>query len=423
MDYGSLRYHVPKPTSTIMKRLIWLLVAATGAAALFAYTLDLSESTKSTSEIKAMQKAMVKFRNSLSPELLEKGSASLKDQRLYLWHNTPIPVRGDDYQAEGIMYGDLSTEQLRSFKDVLMMFLSKKGYQKVDAITVLAEGFLKEVRPKIWDPQFYSIDMFGDPSKDDSWGFQLDGHHCIINFLVHGENVSMVPAFLGAEPVKESFQGKEFDIFGTERDLALELYHSLSSDERQAAVSTGSMEALTLGAGNPAGSPDPYRGDYDYSGFKKGLKHADMSKRSAEILEKLMLEHVNNLSSTFAKQWFRDISKNLSETYFVWIDQVDQPDNKSQFYYRIYNPYLWVEFNITNPIFKELDDWNHVHSITRIPNNSENGGDYGIFADLVNQNGIKMLYQHYASSDHHRLESMKLDYELDYPLLQEALKH
>ncbi len=33
--------------------------------------------------------------------------------------------------------------------------------------------------------------MFDDPAKSGSWGVQLDGHHCVVNYLVQGDNVFM----------------------------------------------------------------------------------------------------------------------------------------------------------------------------------------------------------------------------------------
>lgn len=189
----------------------------------------------------------------------------------------------------------------------------------------------------------------------------------------------MVPAFLGGEPAKATFKGKPFDIFKDERDLSLQFYKNLNEKERSAAESTFlGRRGLKVGPARRPTDLDPYRGNYDYSGFKKGLKYSDLSEKLRQDLQVLMKEFVHNLNSTFAEKWWQDISANMNETYFVWMDEVDNPDATTQFYYRIYNPYLWVEFNVQRP--------NHIHSITRIPNNpkTKNGGDYGIFAQLIN---------------------------------------
>ena len=41
----------------------------------------------------------------------------------------------------------------------------------------------------------------GIPSATEPWGWQLDGHHLVINFFVLGDQVVMTPAFWGGEPV------------------------------------------------------------------------------------------------------------------------------------------------------------------------------------------------------------------------------
>lgn len=374
-----------------------------------------AEEEHSTSpKIVELRESMIAFRKSLSDDLLGQGSACLNSQRFYLWHNTPANSRG---KRDGITYGDLNAEQLRKFKSLMQLFLSNDGYQKVNDITVLSEGWLNQIKPDVWNPDFYSIDMFGDPEESGSWGFQLDGHHCVVNFLVHGDNVSIVPAFLGGEPAKEVFNGQAFDIFKDERDLALTLYNVMNSDEKAIAVTKSSTRALKVGPAERPGKPDPYINDYDYSVFKKGLKFSEMTDTTKQNLIILMKEYVYNLNHAFADTWWDDINKVIDETYFVWIDNVDSPTATSQFYYRIYNPYLWVEFNtedVTGANKNNMENWNHIHSITRIPNNpaTQKGGDYGPFAQTVNGNNPKTLLEHYAQADHHHESELFFDYEL-----------
>ena len=109
---------------------------------------------------------------------------------------------------------------------------------------------------------------------------------------------------------------------------------------------------------------------------------------------------------------------NIDDTYFVWInDSGSSPTASSEFYYRIYNPYLWAEFNTegsTGANSGSIADYNHVHTITRIPNNptTDNGGDYGIFAMMINQDGPKTLFEHYALAEHHKDNQMHFDYDV-----------
>lgn len=371
-------------------------------------------SQSSNTEIETMRLAMVDFRSSLSATLLSEASVCLDDERFYLWHNTPA----NNGNRDGITYGDLNTSQLTAFKDILQLFLSADGYQKVYEITELSEGWLSNVMSSVWSPDYYSIDMFGNPETSGSWGFQLDGHHCVVNFLVHGDNISIVPAFLGGEPAANTYNGVDFDIFKDERDLALNLYNSFSSTELSSVSSTSTSHSLEVGPADMNGDVDPYRGNYDYSGFETGLKYSEMSTATQANLILVMKEYVYNLSTSFADVWWADIMENIDDTYFVWInDTGTSPTATSEFYYRIYNPYLWAEFNTegsTGANANSIADYNHVHTITRIPNNpsTDNGGDYGIFAQMINENGVKTLYEHYALANHHTKSIIKFDYNV-----------
>ena len=377
--------------------------------------IELTAKPSTNAQIIELKDKMISFRNSLNEDLLNQASNCLDSERFYLWHNTPANKRG---KRDGITYADLTEDQVNEFKSLMQLFLSADGYQKVNEITVLSEGWLNEIKSDIWNPNFYSIDMFGDPNKSGSWGFQLDGHHCVVNFLVHGDNVSIVPAFLGGEPAKQTYKDQSFDIFKDERDLALKLFNSLSSDEKKSAVKKSSDRSLKVGAAERPGKPDPYIKDYDYSQFKIGLQFSEMNEASQQNLIILMKEYVYNLNHTFADIWWADISKNLDDTFFVWIDNVEQPNSTSQFYYRVYNPYLWLEFNtenVTGANSNNIEKWNHIHTITRIPNNPEtkNGGDYGLFASVINQDGPTTLYEHYAYADHHKMSELIFDYEVE----------
>ena len=48
----------------------------------------------------------------------------------------------------------------------------------------------------------YHITVMGTPSATEPWGWQLDGHHAIVNYFVLGDQVVMTPLFSGSEPVR-----------------------------------------------------------------------------------------------------------------------------------------------------------------------------------------------------------------------------
>ncbi|MEM7331970.1 MAG: DUF3500 domain-containing protein [Chloroflexota bacterium] len=377
-------------------------------------TADLSTCTStgiaeqsSDPDVEALRQAMLNFRASLSEELLLQAQNCLDSERFAYWHNTPPALFGGRH---GIAYGDLNSEQLDLFKALLQQFLSSDGYQKLDEITFLVESVLNQEDPRTWSPDNYSIDMFGDPENSGSWGVQVDGHHAVLNFLVHGDAVSIVPAFWGAEPVIGSYNGIDFDVFAAEREAAFAMRNGLSDAELAAATPASAERVLQVGPPAENGVADPFVGNYDYSGFETGLKYSDMSVETKANLEALMQLFVYNLSNPFADVWWNDIAGEIDDTYFVWISPETQLTDSSLIYFRIYNPHLWVEYNVEGEI-SDASTGGHVHSITRVPSTS-GGGDYGIFAQAINENGPRTLLEHYAESDHHTLEHANFDYVL-----------
>ena len=350
--------------------------------------------------IVALATVMKSFRASLSSELLDAASYPLGHKESYSWTNTPPSMGGD---RGGIRFGRLSAEQLTLFYEVLDAFLSDDGYTKVSLITKDVETHLSTIRPGFWDPNHYHIALFGAPETDGSWGFQLDGHHLALNFLVHGAEVSIVPAFIGSEPA--TINGIE--VLADERGNAFALMNSLDENQKEKAIQTG-RRRLRVGPGRSA---DPFL-NYDYSDFVGvGLKASEMKEVQKANLRNLIKTYVYNLETEFADIWMADIDTGLDDTYFVWIGGTTTDD---PIYYRVFNPAVWIEFNNEGGVGGGrrrggsgtrggyLD---HIHSITRAPN----GKDYGIFA--LNH-GPKTLLEHYVLEDHHKMNDALFDYRI-----------
>ena len=346
--------------------------------------------------IVALAIPMKSFRASLRSELLDAASFPLGHKESYAWTNTPPSMGGD---RGGIRFGELSADQLTLFYEVLNRFLSDDGYTKVSLITKDVETHLSKIRPGFWDPNHYHIALFGNPETDGSWGFQLDGHHLALNFLVHGDEVSIVPAFIGSEPA--TINGIE--VLQDERGNAFALLNSLEANQREQAIQTG-RRRLQVGAGR---SEDRFL-NYDYSKFVGvGLKASEMNDPQKEHLRKLIKTYVYNLEAEFADVWMADIDTGLDDTYFVWIGGTTTDD---PIYYRVFNPAVWIEFNNEGGVGggRRGNNLDHIHTITRAPN----GNDYGIFA--LNH-GPKTLLEHYVLEDHHKTIIELFDYSLVSP--------
>lgn len=384
-----------------MLRKTLLILIVLSIACIVALTLNIVnsaevevEKTKKIAEIStkpsivALATTMKSFRESLSDKLLAAASYPLGHKESYSWSNLPASVGGD---RGGIDFGKLSVDQLTLFHKVLDAFLSDDGYTKVSLITKRSETPLSKIEPSFWNSRPYYIALFGNPETDGSWGFQLDGHHLALNFLVHGDEVSIVPAHLGTSPT--IINGKA--VLGPERDDAFSLLNSLDAKQKEKAIQKGSRRGLKVGPGR---TTDPYL-NYDFSHFEGvGLKASEMNDVQKENLRKLIKTYIYNLESEFADVWMKDIDAGIDDTYFVWIGGTTEDDS---IYYRVFNPAVWIEFNHEG---RSRDGKpNHIHTITRSPN----GNDYGIFA--LNH-GPKTLLEHYAMADHHKVSNEIFDY-------------
>ncbi len=384
-----------------MKRKIYLFIVIMSSAVIISLLLNVFDSAEVDAEkeleiaeisekpsIIALATTMNTFRDSLSEELLTAASYPLGHKEMYSWSNLPPSMNQD---RGGIKFNKLSVDQLSLFQNVLDAFLSDEGYTKVSLITTRAETDLLKSRHDFWSSRPYYIALFGNPETDGSWGFQLDGHHLSLNLLVHGDEVTIVPAHLGTQPTFIN----DVEVLEGERGHALSLLNSLNEGQREKTIQTG-RRGLKVG---PGSTTDPYL-NYDFSDFVGvGLKASDMNDAQKEKLRNLIKSYIYNLETEFADIWMKDIDAGIDDTYFVWIGGTTEKDSV---YYRVFNPAVWIEFNDEA---RSGGRPNHIHTITRSPT----GKDYGIFA--LNR-GPRTLLEHYVLADHHKMSEMLFDYTI-----------
>src|SRR5260370_17371251 len=83
----------------------------------------------------------------------------------------------------------------------------------------------------------YYMTVMGKPSAKDPWGWQLDGHHAIINYFVMGDQVVMTPYFAGSEPViAESGRYKGTAVLQDEQNEGLAMGNALNEGQRKKAI-------------------------------------------------------------------------------------------------------------------------------------------------------------------------------------------
>ncbi len=84
---------------------------------------------------------------------------------------------------------------------------------------------------------FYYITVMGTPSDKEPWGWQLDGHHLIVNYFVLGDQVVMTPAFFGSEPATATAgKYKGLTVLRDEQTRALAFVNALTEAQRAKAI-------------------------------------------------------------------------------------------------------------------------------------------------------------------------------------------
>jgi hypothetical protein len=220
----------------------------------------------------------------------------------------------------------------------------------------------------------YWISVMGEPSATEPWGWQLDGHHLILNYFVLGDQVVMTPAFWGSEPaVAKSGKYTGTAILVDEQRMGLSMIRALTPAQQRQAVTQTSKTGNNIVA--QAFSDNVV---LDYA----GARVSSFSEAQKKQLLALIGLYVGNLREGHARVHMSEVEKHLDNTYFAWIGGTG--DN-SVYYYRVHSPVIIIEFDHQTPVglrhryppgvpYRE-----HIHSVVRTPN----GNDYG--KDLLRQ--------------------------------------
>jgi hypothetical protein len=224
----------------------------------------------------------------------------------------------------------------------------------------------------------YWLSVMGTPSDDAPWGWQLDGHHLIVNCFVLGDQIVMTPMFMGSEPVavdEGRYAGTR--VFAVEERDGLALVRALTDAQRAKTV---------LGVQLP--------GEVFTAAFRdnvelryQGIRYGELSSAQQRLLLGLVGTYVGRIRPGHAALKMDEVARHLADTHFAWMGGLEE---ESVFYYRIHSPVVLIEFDHQRGIALDNDQpaRTHIHTVIRTPN----GNDYG--RDL--------LRQHHAEFDHSR---------------------
>jgi Protein of unknown function (DUF3500) len=314
---------------------------------------------------------------SLSPAQRDRTLFAVDDPEWRKWMNQHFYVR------QGVSFKEMTEAQRKAAFGLLEAALSARAMKLTRDIMRLNET-LAELTD---DHEFlgewlYNITVMGKPSATEPWGFQLDGHHAIVNYFVLGDQVVMTPFFVGSEPViATSGKYKGVSVLQEEQNEGLRMLLALDDRERtQAVLKSDKAENYNL--------TEAFKDNVvlDYAGAGVANFGAARQKQLLDLVDL----YVGNMDEGHARVKMQEVKRHLDKTWFAWIGGSEAT---SVFYYRIHSPVILIEFDHQRPANlarfakdPKMPTRQHIHCVVRTPN----GNDYG--KDL--------LRQHYLTHRH-----------------------
>lgn len=309
------------------------------------------------------------FLATLTPAQRARTEFPVDDAEWRKWCNVDNGI----YTRQGTSLKEMDAAQRAAARELMRATLSAKGLALADAIRH-TDQTLRELNggDPAYDEDLYFFTVMGTPSATEPWGWQLDGHHLIVNTFVLGDQVTMTPAFWGGEPV-HTVTGKYAGnvILQEEQNHGLAFMQGLDPAQQAAARIAPRKERADMQAGAAKDNLVlPYA----------GLPATKLTPAQQQQLLAVAALFVNNQHEGHAGVKLAEVAAHLDETWFAWIGDTSPA---AVFYYRIHSPVILIEFDHQQPVgvpgAERKVTREHIHTIVRTPN----GNDYG--RDLLRQ--------------------------------------
>ena len=328
-----------------------------------------------------LRAAAAAFLATLTPEQTEKTLLPIDAAAWRRWSNVHMTL-----MRHGLCFVEMSETQRAAAFELLRQSMSGEGFRVARDIMRLNQvmGDITD-RHDDFGEELYWLSLFGAPSGDAPWGWQLDGHHLNVSYFVLGDQVVMTPSFMGSEPVfARSGKYAGTRVMEAEQRAGLNLIGALDAAQRAKAI-IGDKPLPDIVA-------SAYR-DNLVLGYE-GIRAAALTSGQQELLVRAVETYAGYLRAGNAEVRLDEVKRHLPQTYFAWAGELAD-DAQSTFYYRVHSPVILIEFDhpSISPIRPEVaaalkdgdtlgagrHTQNHVHTIVRTPN----GNDYG--RDLLRQ--------------------------------------
>jgi len=287
----------------------------------------------------------------------------------------------------GLLLDDLTPAQREAAVRVVAGSMSAAGLDVARNVMKLNEalGDLIGLYRDTLREWVYFFTIFGEPSEHEPWGWQLMGHHLVLNCFVLGDQVILSPVFMGAETV-ELDEGRfvGIKVFADEHAGGLQMIRSLSDAQQSQAILYRTMLSTELPPELAGRVDGRHRGGAGRDNLVlpfSGIRAGDLDRAGRDRLVALIETYLGRSARGDAD--LARAKRHLDETYFAWIGD---PAEDGPFYYRVHSPVVLIEFDHHPGIFITAEEPQpfHVHTIVRMPN----AGDYGMALLAKYRNGL-----------------------------------
>ncbi|HZE85266.1 MAG TPA: DUF3500 domain-containing protein [Puia sp.] len=281
-----------------------------------------------------------KFLDSLTPAQKMLAQVSFGDTIRLHWMREPG-------QRQGLKMNSLTEPQKIAFHELMRNCLSSQGYLKVTSV-MFNEDIQKKFEPSLGRSEYW-VEIFGNPSAGNLWGWKIEGHHLTVNFTFRGDKmISHTPFLIGSNPANGKTDSARAGllILHNEDELARRLVNSFDDAQLKQGYTAEKKPKIVYGEQDRQHIKAPAQGIY----FNK------LGKEQQAVLRTLTEEFINNFHPAEVPSIGRILNDNTKFFY------MDRKEAGQEYYYRIMN----------GNILLECENYgNHIHCFWR------SGNDFG----------------------------------------------
>lgn len=165
----------------------------------------------------------------LTPEQRAAATFDLDTGPWQAWHNMHVFM-----MRHGCLFDELDDQQRDRALGIVHASMSAAGFKLARDIMKLNEHICEITgRPGEYGEWHYWMSIMGTPSATAPWGWQIDGHHLIVNCFILGDQMVLTPNFMGSEPNEAKF-GKYAGtrVFKDEEEKGYALMSALAPEQQ-----------------------------------------------------------------------------------------------------------------------------------------------------------------------------------------------